>query len=355
MMKNLVMNFKSGLTLICATLISWSAIAVNPSGEKSIFDLMNYQEVLHLTLETDLSTLRANRQNISSHEAKISFKDVQGNEQRWDLKVELRGAFRRIKCTDVPPLKLNFKKSALKEAGLAKYDDLKLVPQCLSDQMAAKEALLKEYLAYKLYNEMSDYSFRVQLLRITYIDTATGEKDKQWAFLIEDTAQLRARLEADKMEDAFNLPVDSFHLSQARIVAVFEYMIGNADWSFNNVRNVKFLKKKGKVIPVPYDFDFSGMVNATYAVPNTNVGQMKIEDRVYLGFENDPGQLHSVVYHLAGKKEKIEKIVMDFKPLSYGSRLEVISYLESFFEAPEQIKMKEWAMHELKESMATDR
>ncbi|MEO1260465.1 MAG: hypothetical protein AAFZ15_16840 [Bacteroidota bacterium] len=338
-MKNTVLRLNIGVALLLSMVFSWPLLAGEPVAEKSIFDLMNYREVLDLTLEADLATFKVDRQNTSSHPAKISFKDVSGEPQEWDLKIKLRGAFRRMKCTDVPPLKLNFKKSELEKAGLAKFDDLKLVPQCFADQAAAKESLLKEYLAYKLYNEMSGYSFRVQLVRITYVDITTGQKDKQWAFLIEDAAQLRARLHAEKMEDKYNLPVDSFHLSQARLMAVFEYLIGNGDWSFRNLKNVKFMRKKGKVIPVPYDFDFSGMVNAAYAIPNVSVGQTSVQERVFLGFENDPGLLHSTIYHVLGKQEKLEAIVLGFKPLSYSSRLEVLEYLRDFFESPEQIKM----------------
>ena len=183
-MKNTILRLNTGFALLLSLVFSGPVLAIEPIGEKSIFDLMNYQEVLDLTLEADLATFRTDRKNTSSHPAKVSFRDSSGELQEWDLKVKLRGAFRRMKCTDVPPLKLNFKKSELEKAGLAKFDDLKLVPQCFTGQAAAKESLLKEYLAYKLYNEMSDYSYRVQLVRITYVDVSTGQKDKQWAFLI---------------------------------------------------------------------------------------------------------------------------------------------------------------------------
>ena len=337
-MKNLVLHVKETTLTVLFSLFALACSANDPSFNKSIFDLMNHREVLELTLETDLAALKNNRQDESSHKAKISFKDAGGNNQQWDLKVKLRGAYRRVKCSDMPPLKLNFKKSDLEAAGLAPFDDLKLVPQCISDDENAKEVLLKEYLTYKLFNEVSGYSFRVQLLRITYKDTDTGKKEKQWAFLIEDAAQLRERLEGEKMEDQFNLPQDSFHLPQARLVSVFEYMIGNADWGFSTIKNIKFLKKKGKIVPIPYDFDFSGLVNAPYALPNRNVGQTTLGERIYLGFEDQTSELHSTIYQLVGKREELENVVMDFKPLHYDARLEVVAYLDTFFDNPEDIR-----------------
>ena len=337
-MKNLIFTIQLLLSITVFTLFSVSLFAVSPAEKQSIFDLMRHREVLDLTLQADLSVLKADRHNSKSHKAKISFKDAGGNTHHWDLKIKLRGAFRRLKCSDVPPLKLNFKKSELEAAGLSAFDDLKLVPQCAADEEAAKEALLREYLAYKLFNEISDYSYRVQLLRITYKDTATGKKDRQWAFLIEDTAQLRARTGSEKYESKFNLPVDSFHLSQARTVAFFEYLIGNGDWGYDRVKNIKFLKKKGKIVPVPYDFDFSGFVNAPYAVPNSNIGQTSVEDRIYLGFKEDESNFHGAIYNLVGKRAKLEAVVMKFRPLPIDVRLEIKAYLSGFFDEPEKVK-----------------
>ena len=337
-MKNLVFHVQGIAVIILFSLFSLTSFANDPSNDKSIFDLMNHEEILDLTLETDLTALKTNRQDESSYKATISFKDAWGQSQKWDLKVKQRGAFRRVKCSDVPPLRFNFRKSDLEAAGLAPFDDLKLVPQCINDQKEAREILLKEYLAYKLFNEVSDFSYRVQLLRITYKDTATGEKDKQWAFLIEDAAQLRYRVDAEKMDGSYNLPPDSFHLSQARLVAVFEYMIGNVDWGFKTIKNVKYFRKKGKIIPVPYDFDFSAVVAAPYAIPNKNVGQTSLDQRIYLGFAEESGDLHGTIYHLVGKRKAFEDLVMGFKPLSYESRFEMMAYLNSFFDNPEDIR-----------------
>ncbi len=327
------------LLLFCAMLLPLygNTREENPS----IFDLMTYGEVLDLTLETDFEMLKGNLHSNEYQKAHLTFKDVNGQVQSWGLKVKLRGAFRRMKCSDIPPLKLNFKKSDLKAAGLAPFDDLKLVPQCVEEKAIAKEIVLKEYLTYKLYNEISAYSFRVQLLRITYKDISTGKKEKQWAFLIEDSAQLCDRIGAEKGDRSFNLPIDSFYQGQARTVALFEYMIGNADWSFRTMKNVKYMVRKGKAIPVPYDFDFSGLVNASYAVPNSNLGLTSVQDRAYLGFVENTDQMHSTVYQLVGKRPKLESIILEFKLLRYEVRSEMVDYLRGFFDDPENIKRGE--------------
>jgi len=166
----------------------------------SIFDVMNYQEVLEVTMEGDFTTLRNNRRSGEAQAVTLSFMDATGQEQTWNTKVTLRGHFRRMRCTAMPPMKLNFKKGDLKEVGLSKFDDMKLVTQCMEEDEESGAAVLKEYLAYKLYNGITEESFRVQLLKVTYKDTETQSTSKQWGFLIEDTAQLRNRLDVKKSE-----------------------------------------------------------------------------------------------------------------------------------------------------------
>jgi len=133
----------------------------------SIFDLMSHTEVLDLTIETNWRAFDGNRRSSTEYPATIHFKDQYGQPSNWLLKVRLRGNFRRMECADIPPLKLNFKKKALVAAGLAKFDDYKLVTHCITDKAAARALVLKEYLAYKLYNSLTENSFRVQLLNIT--------------------------------------------------------------------------------------------------------------------------------------------------------------------------------------------
>ena len=216
-----------GLIFLLNGIVSLSA------QQKSIFDLMHYSDALAVTLESDFEYLKANRRSEDYQKARIFFKDETGKEQAWNLKVRLRGNFRRVFCTDIPPLKLKFKKSELAVAGLAEFNDMKLVTYCTSNRQEAYELLMKEYLAYELYNELSDNSYRVQLLNITYKDANTGKKTRQWGFLIEDTAQLRHRMGgAEKVETVYNLPMERFSEKDRKLVALFEYIIGNSDWSF---------------------------------------------------------------------------------------------------------------------------
>ena len=307
--------------------------------QKSIFDLMSYKEVLQVELETDFENLKENGRFTEYQAASLRFKDASDQWRNWDLKVKIRGNYRRVHCGEMPPLKLNFKKSSLAAAGLSKHDDLKLVTHCIEDRQQAQDLIMREYLAYKMYNELTDNSFRVQLLRITYKDPASGRKLKQWGFVIEDTAQLKDRIGATNCDACLNADIQSFNTENAKLVAMYQYLVGNSDWDITNGRNIKLLRQNGKIITIPYDFDFTGVVNAPYAVANPNYQMKFVRDRIYLGFEKLLGQMHGTLFYLEGKQEQMTRVVRRFKHLSVASRVDIINYLNIYFEHMEDIQM----------------
>ncbi len=156
-------------------------------------------------------------------------------------------------------------------------------------------------------------------------------------FLIEDTAQLRARIGADKSKEEIVVEAERHHSEYRKTVALFQYMIGNADWGQINSKNVKFVMRDAKILSVPYDFDFAALVDASYATYNTSYGQTSFYDRVYLGFEKDYADLEETIKHFYEKKEVLYQTIKEFKRLKSSSRNEMIDYLETFFENSEEI------------------
>lgn len=327
------------ILILVGLLMPSIGIASEPAPQESIFDLMNYKEVLQIELETDVENLQENRRFTDYQPASLRFKDATDEWQEWDLKVRIRGNYRRVHCSEMPPLKLNFKKSGLKAAGLSKHDDLKLVTHCIEDKQLAQDLLMREYLAYKMYNELTDNSFRVQLLKITYKDSKTGKKLKQWGFVIEDTAQLKDRIDAEACEKCLNSSLEDFDGDNAKLVAMYQYVVGNSDWDIRNGRNIKLLRQNDKIIAIPYDFDFTGVVNAPYAVANPNYQMKFVRDRIYLGFEELLAQMHNTLFYLEGKQEEMIRVVKRFKHLPYNSRADIIEYLEVYFDHMEDIQM----------------
>jgi len=303
----------------------------------SIFDLLyrpaaaDEFPVTEVTLELPLDSIYA--KTINEQSAVLTFTDTTGLAQRWPLHVDVRGKFRRRICT-FPPLKLNFSKKSLKAAGLEKFDKLKLVTPCQEDE-AGDDLILREYLTYRLYHQLSPFSFRVQLLRITYRDANGNHPDQtRYAFILEDNDEMAARLGGEELEADSARGISPERLNrQAEISqALFAYLISNTDWNLNMVRNLKLVGlDDGTVIPVPYDFDFSAVVNAPYARPSNALGQYSIKQRVYLGFQASDVDLLSVIEHFTAQRKAIFRTVRQFKLLPLDQRQEILFFLDSFY------------------------
>ncbi len=301
--------------------------------KESIFDRLNHREVLEITLETDLGSLINDRKREEYQPAVFSYEDEKGQEQKWEIKVRPRGKYRRRIC-DFPPVKIKFSKKDLEAKGLLPFNKYKLVTHCMDNKSLSKDLVMKEYLAYKLYNELTENSFKVQLVKVTYFDS-NGDfgKIKRWGILLENTDELAARIGGKECK-CVGLKPEDYYPSLEKIHSVFQYMIGNEDWSLETNRNVKLIRvqKNGKVIPVPYDFDFSGLVDAPYAIPNSNHKLMSITDRAFLGNTCDSRELYATCSYFRSKKKALIKTVKNFKLLNKVVREEVMEYLQSFFE-----------------------
>ena len=139
--------------------------------------------------------------------------------------------------------------------------------------------MLKEHLAYRIYNALTDKSLRTRLARVTYHDTSgRTESLTRYAFFVEHFDSLAKRHDAVVWKPERFDVLDADPVEMATL-DVFEYMIGNTDWSAVFNHNVVLIRDAaGRATAVPYDFDFSGLVDAEYAsvapqLPIRNVTQ----------------------------------------------------------------------------------
>lgn len=308
----------------------------NYSERKTIFEEMSYQQVLEVKLETDIKQIKANIKTENYQPATITFEDAGGNQQTWEMKIRPRGRFRRRVCT-FPPVKVNFDKDDLKARNYKKHDELKLVTHCTEEE-GSRENLLREYLAYKLYEVISPVHYRAQLLRIKYIDRENNIRLRRYGILLEDEKELASRLDAELCEDCYALPKDSFALDNLHLHSLFQYMIGNSDWSLTMARNLKLLKddETGKFYLAPYDFDFSGLVNAGYARPDPTKGVSSVRERVFLGLAESDAELQKAVAHFKAKREELLNTIDSFKLLNRSARKDMMNYIQSFYEQLEK-------------------
>ncbi len=315
-----------------------------PQVGESIFDQISQQEVVQIHLTLELDTLLQKDVNVDYRPANFTFKDKDGQSHSYDIRIRPRGKFRRKVC-DFPPLKLKFKKNQLAMAGLSDLNDLKLVTHCLDGSDRSRDLVLREYLVYKLYNELTPNSFRVQLAKITYQDSNNPKyKTIQWGILLEDKDELSMR-RGNPICDTMGQPAASFIPAQERINSVFQYMVGNTDWSYDVLRNVVLLRQEdGMLVPVPYDFDFSAFVSAPYARPNSDVGQKSMRDRIFMGYSTSADELYSTFSYFRSKKRALLNVVDNFRYLDIELRDALHEYLDSFFRTIEREEKAQEAM-----------
>lgn len=301
-------------------------------GQKSFFDAISADNIINVTIETNITELIENRKGDEYLPAQMKWQDISGEWNTYEVGVKPRGKFRRRIC-DFPPLKIKLSKDELKASGFATFNKLKLVTHCVEDKSDGNSNLLKEYLAYKLYNELNDNSFRVQLIKVTYIDNV-GEygEETRYGFIIESKKELANRLGGKECEECYNPSNELLSAKDIGIASMFQYMIGNADWDIPMVKNLALVQKAGgELIPVPYDFDFAGIVSTGYAIPNPNYGLTSIRDRVYLGTEMDNNQMRSLLKYFVDKRKDLERVVKNLKPLRFNDKYEINNYLDEFY------------------------
>jgi hypothetical protein len=221
---------------------------------------------------------------------------------------------------------------------------LKLVTRCRSGA-SYEQMLVLEYTAYRLYNVVTPMSFRVRPVRTTFRDSAGRRRDEtQWNFLIEDVGDL-ARRNGRREIEVQSGEVQSSQLdpSQAAIVGMFQFMIGNLDWDMVSgpageecCHNGKLLAAsetaRERVIPVPYDFDFSGLVNAPYATPPASLPVTNVRQRHYRGFCRYNAQAETAAELFRSRREQIYAVIDNETRLAAGRRRAAHNYIEEFFQ-----------------------
>jgi hypothetical protein len=299
--------------------------------KQGLFDLMYAEKQADITLVLNIDSLMAKVKTNEYFDGEFHFTDAKNQGHTLPVKIRPRGRFRRMKC-NFPPLKLKFKKEDLSAQGLNKFNEFKLVTHCLNDETVSKEMIMREYLIYKLYNQLTPYSFRVQLVNVTYQhEQKESEKFTRWGILIEDSDNL-ARRNKSKIVSRMGIPLDSLHAGQEKIASTFQYMIGNCDWSYIMARNTEFIQlNDGQIVPVPYDFDYSGLVNAPYARYDPSLGQTSVRDRIYMGFAPSAKDLKSTFSHYKTQKKALFKKINDFPFLSSEVKKDMRQYLQGFY------------------------
>ncbi len=308
------------LLFVCFSVCSWHDVAA----QAIIPALFASDDILSIRITGDFPALLADiEEDRLEHTLSLSYKDSMGEAVTLPVRVRTRGNWRRNPAhCNFPPLRLNFQKKMVAGTLFEEQDKLKLVTHCQDDDPRFIGYVLREYLIYRLYNTLTDASFRVRLLNVTYADSTGGrEAITRHGILIEEDESLAERLGLimAEMQEMGPTPVDH---SQETLLHLFSYIVGNIDWSLEEPHNAILLQKEAfdAVVPVPYDFDHAGFVGAHYADRMPPFGMTSPRYLLFNSFCRNEEELTPALQVIETQRDDLRTVISGFPLLTPEER-----------------------------------
>ena len=292
------------------------------------------QDPIEVTFTANIGKLRGDkRPDPPWRPVTMSYKGPDGNLLTVPLQARTRGIWRLRMC-DFPPLRLNFSGETSKGSVFHKLDKPKLVSYC-QDSNGYEQYILQEFQLYRIYQLLTPVSHKARLLRVTYADSGSGKvRTIRYGFLLEEPKAMAARLGGKVMEEK-GATASDLDPDQDALLGVYEYMIGNTDFSIAGLHNVELLlKENGDVLPIAYDFDFAGAVNARYAVPDSSLRIPNVRRRLFRGYCVDPAFYAKAFALFIEKRPQIYALYSDEigKLIDGGTVKETLRYFDEFYD-----------------------
>ena len=334
-----------GLAVLCITL-GLSSAAASEAGAGGATDadpLFRSASILELELTGPVSRIaRDRRADPEERDAVLSWRSPEGDTGTLAVEVRARGKSRRQRdvCA-FPPLRLDLPRSETPGTLFEHQDKLKLVTHCVplgSTVPTQHEYVALERLAYELLNLLTDVSFRVRAVRITYVDDDDGERATHPAFLIEHEDRLAARLGLT-VSEATSVPgsvMDADHRTRAEI---FQFLIGNTDFSFHASADgercchnaVQFVDAAGVHFPVPYDFDRTGLLDKPGVRPARGLGIRRVTERRFVGPCRAPADFDRILDEFRARRAEIDGALAETSELRDRKRGRTERFLDAFW------------------------
>lgn len=331
------------ITFFLFFILSGILSAFSQDRSQSFSDLFQSNDLLNIRLEADFKNVFKNTDDTTNFAAVLSYFNEGGQKEELDLKIRTRGVQRRVECNFMP-IKWEFKKKKVKGSAFEKQKEIKLVTHCRKQAVYEQNTIL-EYLVYRALNIITDSSFRVRPMMINYVYTGKKiDSIQRFGFIIERFKYMAERLNMMTFKK-INFHSQRTNIDHMNVVDVFQYMIGNTDYSVFKLHNVKLIMdtvENRTPLVIPFDFDWCGLVAASYAIPNPMFGTKTVVDRIYRGFELNPLRLQKVFDRFNVKRSEIFELFANEPLLKDSEKKRVKKYLEGFY----RIINKEGAVYE---------
>jgi hypothetical protein len=333
----LVLKMALAAAIFC--ILSWANPVRAADGPKPLFA---GDEVLSLTLTGPLDTISRDK---GAKPVSGVLKVGGAAPETLLVSLSVRGITRRKKevCT-FPPLRVDFTEKLGPSSIFKGQKHLKLVTHC--QRMADyQQYLLLEYTAYRLYRALTPDSFNVRLAKIDYTFKDGHPLTTRLGFFIEDVNDVAKRNAQERLRGVGKISVSQLDAAAAARYAVFEYMISNLDWAMTAgppgedcCHNARLMGAKGAtgastgLIPVPYDFDFAGLVNAPYAVPPDSIHLANVKVRRYRGFCAYNEEAKAFLAQISTRRDSLMAILNETPQMEDRTRRTAAGYLGEFFD-----------------------
>jgi hypothetical protein len=332
------MTWRNRVAIAPALLLCLSVANSKGNGD-AIDPLFVGDEVLFARIVAPFDSISKDRPVDEYVDGKFSYTDTDGKRVELDVGLRARGHYRRQPdVCGFPPLRLNFKKSQVKDTLFAGQDKLKLVTHCTTGSFIYEQGILSEFLAYRILNLLTDTSYRVRPLHIEYTSPDAEKTFDGFGILIEHKDSVAKRIGAQPLSIE-KTTVSSLDPEYLNLTSVFHYLIGNTDFSpiagatggecCHN--HTLFGSADAPYYSIPYDFDMSGFVSAPYASPHPKLKLDSVQERLYRGRCVNNERLPATFAKFQEKRADIEALVIEQAGLSRKKRRQLLDYIDDFF------------------------
>jgi hypothetical protein len=333
-----MLNWRNLLIAALLPLATTGAIALEPADPDPLF---RDDSLLEIRITAPMKTLLGERPNDTYLRGTLSYQEIDGKTVEFDVGIRTRGNFRRqTRVCPFPPLRINFKNSQVNGTLFQHQNKLKLVAHCRDDSDRYEQNIIKEYMAYRILNTLTDISYRVRLAHITYVDSEQEYEDRvRHAFFIEHKNRLSQRIGLPLISTD-RIRTSNLEGPYSDLTSLFQFMIGNTDFSpiagpegedcCHN--STLFGEEDGPIYPIPYDFDMSGLVDAPYASPNPRFRIRKVTQRHYRGRCAHIDNLGTSVQLFQDKRDVIYRMFEEQQELEEATRKKALKFIDRFYD-----------------------
>lgn len=300
--------------------------------------------MLHMQLRFDFDTFCKNpdKSKCDDVAAQIAYEDPAGETVVIDVRLKIRGRWggKSADC-QLPALFVFFDPQDTVGSIFAGQTMLPLTTHCRHLDRRYADYTISEYLAHRIYMRLSPVSVRARLARIDYVDTGNDKQRSRYGFFTEHFASVADRTAREFYEPEL-LHLNEFDQQGMARHALFQYMIGNLDWSAIKSHNVAlFRAQDGSVLPAPFDFDYSGLVSAEYASPPRSLSVNHVTTRVFRGYCLPDVEWSSLFDELASIHDEVLQEIAALPFMSSTEERRVRLWLNRFYERIETSRGRE--------------